>query len=98
MRRLDEILELRGKRLLMCRQVGRVDATGRDAGEDIGREIGKHTRELAENPDLVRSPRTAAGEHESQIRVLVSDAHSLCRKGRHAKRPPEPGSCSQLTV
>ena len=40
---------------------------------------------MAENPDLVRGTGTAAGEHESQIRPLVRNAHSLCRNGLQAE-------------
>jgi hypothetical protein len=32
---------------------------------------------VAENTDLVRGTRTAAGEHESEVRPLVGNAYSL---------------------
>jgi hypothetical protein len=43
--------------------------------------VGKHARQVAENPHLVRGARTAAGEYESQIGSLVRNAYSLRRKG-----------------
>ena len=85
---------LPAERLLTRSEVGRVDAAGRDPGEDVGDEIGKHARQVTENPDLVRGTGTAAGEHESQIRPLMRNAHSLCRKGLQTERRARNGSGS----
>jgi hypothetical protein len=80
-----EVLEFPGKRLLMRSQICRVDSAGRHAGQNVRGKVGKRARQMPENPDLVRGARTAAGEHESQIRPLVRNAHSLCRNGLQAE-------------
>src|SRR4029453_15802480 len=79
---VDEVLEFPGKRFRIGGEVSRVDSAGRHAGQDVGRKFGKHVRQMSEHSDLVRGTRTAAGEHESQIRPLVRNAYSLRRRGR----------------
>jgi hypothetical protein len=76
-----EVLEFPGKRFLMRSQISRVDSAGRYSGKDVREKVGKHARQVAENPDLVRGARTAAGEYESQIGSFVRNAYSLRRKG-----------------
>ena len=77
---VHEVLEFPGKRLLMRSEIRRVDAASRDAGHDVRSQVGKHVRQVAENPHLVRGTRTAAGEYEGQIGSLVRNVYSLRRK------------------
>ena len=74
---VNEVLEFLSKRLRMRSEICRVNPTGRDAGQNIRRKVWKRTRQMTEHADLVRSTRTAAGEHESQVGPLLSDAYSL---------------------
>ena len=74
---VDEVLEFPGKRLLVRRQIRRVDSAGGYSGQDVRGKVGKRARQMPENPDLVRGARTAAGEHESQIGPFLRNADSL---------------------
>jgi len=84
---VDEVLEFPGKRLLMRSQICRVDSTGRYSGQNVRGKVGERACQMPENPDLVRRPRTAAGEDESQIGPLVRNAYSLRPEGRGRYRP-----------
>jgi hypothetical protein len=64
----------------MRSEIRRVDSAGRDSGHDVRGKVGKHARQVAENPHLVRGARTAAGEYEGQIGSLVRNVYSLRRK------------------
>ena len=78
---VNEVLEFPGKRFLMRSQISRVNSAGRYSSKDVRGKVGKDARQVAENPDLVRGTRTAAGEHESQIGPLLRNAYSLRRNG-----------------
>src|SRR4051812_32108152 len=61
----------------MRREIRRVDSTGGHSGQHIGAKMRKGPRQLSENSDLVGGARTAAGQHEGQVRTLVWNAYSL---------------------
>ena len=52
---------------MIC-EVGDVDRSRGDAGQQRGLEIGEQPREPAKNADLIRSASPTPAEHESQLR------------------------------
>ncbi len=79
---VDEVLEVAGKRFLVCCQERRVYPAGRYPRQNVRGQLGKYTSEVAENSNLIGGARTAAGEHKSQIGSFVRNAYQFTLEDR----------------
>ena len=64
-----EVLDTFRKRLLPRGQIRGVDASGRHTGEDSRHDVGKLSREDAQEADLVGTARAPAAQDKGQVSI-----------------------------